>query len=212
MLLGGALAGTIIPCIVGIHAIGNVAETQFRAQRFHRREEFVLAVKAAVGVVALVLGPVQFFGLHYMQRHAQRARKGAGLIQIAAGQAGRVGQHCEHPVAQHTMRRGRQKCRVHAAGVSHHQAAEFPQPRLQNFQFCLHRRATGRGARLGFGQGKIRVCCCRHGADYTLLRLQRRYPEQCPMASIGDFGSQNLLPVNQGNRIRILSRTTRSNR
>src|SRR5580658_4803194 len=84
VLLGGALAGAEIASVVGIHAVGDVRETKFRAERLHDGEELVFAVETAIGVVALILGPIEFRSLNYLQRHPDRFGKGAGLLQIAA--------------------------------------------------------------------------------------------------------------------------------
>ena len=122
-------------------------------------------MEAAVGVVARILGPVQFFGGDDVQRHLERAGKGAGLLHVAPGQAGRIGQHGQHPRAQHAMRRGGQKRGVHAAGVSHHQASQLLQPRLQGVQLCSRTLRS-----LSFSL--IRLWGRRHETDYTLRPIQ----------------------------------------
>jgi hypothetical protein len=66
-------------------------------QRFHHREQLVLAMEAAVGIVACVLGAIQFFGGDTTCSGMPMRRKGAGLLHIAPRQAGRIGQHGKHP-------------------------------------------------------------------------------------------------------------------
>lgn len=121
MLLSGALAGTKIAGVIGIHAIGEVCESELDAQRFHADEELILAVKAAIGVVALILRAVQLLGGNDVQGDLLRESKVPGLMQIAPGKAGRIGQHGEHFVAQNAMGRGSQKCRINAAGIGNHE-------------------------------------------------------------------------------------------
>jgi hypothetical protein len=87
-------------------------------------------MKAAIGVVALILWPIQFFGRDDMQRNPLLTRKGASLLKVAPGQAGRVRKHRNHAAAEHAMRRSRKKCGIHAPGVSHHQTAQLLQARL----------------------------------------------------------------------------------
>ena len=134
MLFGGALARAVIRAVVGIHAKGDARKSQLSAQRFHGGEKRVLAVEAAVGVVALVVGALQFAGLDNAQRNLLLARKGLGLFQVSPRQTGRVGQHGQHTAAQNAMRRGRQVRGVHAAGVGHHQAAQLSQALFQGAQ------------------------------------------------------------------------------
>ena len=81
-------------------------------------------MEAAIGVIAAILGPVQFGCRDDLKRHVQRFGKGAGLLQIAAGEAGRIGKHGEHAVAQHAMSGRRKESRIHSAGVGDHEAAE----------------------------------------------------------------------------------------
>jgi hypothetical protein len=78
---------------------------QLRAQLFHHQKQFVLAMEAAVRVVARVLRLVEFFGGNHFKRHAERLRKSARLLHVAPRQRGRIGQHRQHPFAQHAMRR-----------------------------------------------------------------------------------------------------------
>ncbi len=88
-------------------------------------------------------------------------RKGAGLFHVPPRQARRVGQHGKHLVAQNPMRCGRQKRRIHAAGVGHHQPPQLLQPGLKCRQLrgrALHRNCFG----------LARLCARRHGSDYTV--------------------------------------------
>ena len=81
-----------------------------------------------------------------VQRHPSALRETARLLQVAAGKAGRIGQHGEHPVAENAMRRGRQKRGVHAAGVGHHHTVEFAQASFDRGKLfgdaCRNRRIS----------------------------------------------------------------------
>ena len=61
---GGALAGAELGyaggAVVEVHAEGEVGEAEGEAGALHLGEELVLAVEAAVGVVADVVGVVEF--------------------------------------------------------------------------------------------------------------------------------------------------------
>jgi hypothetical protein len=115
MLIRGALAGTKIPGIIGIHPVCDGREAQLRTKGFHDGEELVFAVEASISVVALILGPFQFVGGHDMQRHLERLCEGAGLFHVAAGEAGRISEHGKHAGTEHAVRRSRQEGRIHAA-------------------------------------------------------------------------------------------------
>lgn len=124
MLFGGALAGAVVAAVIGVHAVGDLVETEFRAELLHGFEELGFAVEAAVGVVALVLGLGELFGLDDAQRNAVVFGEGFGLLHVAAGEAGRIGKDGEHAVAEDVVCRGGEKGRIHSAGVGDHDAAE----------------------------------------------------------------------------------------
>ena len=134
VLLRRALPGPVVPRVVGIHPVGDVREPQPVGQLLQNQKKLILAMEAAIGVVARVFRPVEFFGRNHFERHAQRLRKRARLLHVAPRQRRRIGQHRQHAVAQNAMHRGRQKCRVHAARVGHHHAAQFHEPRLKRAQ------------------------------------------------------------------------------
>ncbi len=60
-------------------------------------------MEAAVGIVALVLGLVQFFGLDDAQRDTMRFSECSRLLHIPAREAWRVSEHGQHAVAQNAM-------------------------------------------------------------------------------------------------------------
>ena len=86
MLLGGALAGAEVACVVGVHTVSDGGEAELRAESAHYVEELVFAMEAAVEVVAGVFGTVEFFGGDNVERHAEGEGKDAGLFEVASGE------------------------------------------------------------------------------------------------------------------------------
>ncbi len=121
MLLGGALAGPEVARIVGIHSVGDVGEAELRAERSHDGEQLIFAVEAAVGVVALVFGAIEFAGCDDAQGHAEGRGEGLRLLEIAAREAGRIGEHGEHAVAQDAMGGCGEKGGIDASRIRDHQ-------------------------------------------------------------------------------------------
>ncbi len=77
-LLAGAEGGDVGGAVVEVHAIGDVGEVPGAAKALHNREELVLAVEAAVGVVALVVGVGELFGLEDLGGNAVVGGEGQG--------------------------------------------------------------------------------------------------------------------------------------
>jgi hypothetical protein len=57
------LTGAEIAQVVDIHAVDDVADGALMAELFEAGEELVLAMETAVGVVADVIGIVEFVGV-----------------------------------------------------------------------------------------------------------------------------------------------------
>ena len=125
-----------------------MGEAELRAQCLHDGEELVFAVEAAVGVVAGVLGRGRVLRWHDVERHAERSGKGAGLVEVAAGEAGGVGEDGDHAVAEDAVRGGGQKGGVDAAGVGHHEAAQLSEfwPSSRACIFCATPASPDSGA------------------------------------------------------------------
>ena len=62
VLLGGVLARAIIAEIVEVDPVDNVFDRSIAAKLFEAGEEFVFAVETAVGVIADVIGIIEFVG------------------------------------------------------------------------------------------------------------------------------------------------------
>src|SRR5882724_2659391 len=62
MLLGRPLAGAEVAPVVEVHTVGDRIEAAPAAKFLHRREQFVLAMKAAGSVIAGIFRPVELAG------------------------------------------------------------------------------------------------------------------------------------------------------
>lgn len=82
----GLLAGAELAAVVEVHAVGNVGETGLLAAGFHAGEELVFAVETALGVVALVVGVVEFGGEESFGGDAVLGGEGEGGGQLGAGE------------------------------------------------------------------------------------------------------------------------------
>jgi hypothetical protein len=156
VFLCGALAGAEVAGVVGVHAVGDVCEAELRAESTHDVEELVFAMEAAVEVVAGILGAVELFGGDDVEGHAETVGEGAGCIEVAAGQRGRICDDGDHAGAEKTVRGGRQISRVDATGVGDHEAAQLNQTLLESLEF-------GRRKIRGIGRGRAAGKSCRHG-------------------------------------------------
>ena len=88
---GGALAGTVVAQVVHVHAVNDVAVAALAADFVEAREELVLAVEAAVGRVAEVVGVVEFVGLDVLVRDSELRDEGFGVALVRFGKGSRVG-------------------------------------------------------------------------------------------------------------------------
>src|SRR5882724_9555105 len=118
MLLGRPLAGAEVAPVVEVHTVGDRIEAAPAAKFLHRREQFVLAMKAAGSVIAGIFRPVELAGDDDFEGDLLFSGKGGCIRQLGAGQAGRISDDGQHIAAQHLVCRPGEKCRVHATRVS----------------------------------------------------------------------------------------------
>ena len=143
VLLGGILARAIVAQVVQIHAVDDVFVAALAAHLRQAREQFVLAVEAAVRVVADVVGIVEFVGLDVLVRDAEALDEGLGIALVRLGQRCRIGGHGDGVRSQHAIRRPRQVGRIGAAGERHDHAAHGSQIREQAGFLLFHQRRIG---------------------------------------------------------------------
>ena len=87
MVLGcGLLARAEVGAVVKVHAVGDVREALRCAGQLHLREELIFAVKAALGVVSLVVGAFQLVGLKDLDWDVVVGGKGEGGGEFGAGE------------------------------------------------------------------------------------------------------------------------------
>src|SRR5262249_22199058 len=103
----------------------------------HAFEELRLAMEAAIGVVALVLGLVEFVSLDNAERNSLLFGKGLRLFHVAAGKAGRVGEDSEHAAAEDTVGHGSKERGIDSTGVGTDEAAERAQPLFEGAKLCF---------------------------------------------------------------------------
>ena len=90
---------------------------------FEDGKQFILAVEATHRVVPGVVRILELTRLHHVDRDSVLAGKGKSFFQVGSRQAGRVGNHCQHFVAEDLVRGPGQESRIHSARVGDEQAA-----------------------------------------------------------------------------------------
>ena len=113
------------------------------AHLLQAREQLVLAVEAAVGIVAHVVGIVEFEGLDVLVGDAELAHEGFGIALVRFRHGGRIGGDGERAVAQHAVRGPRQVGRIGAAGKGHQHAAHAAQDGEETLFFFPQARRIG---------------------------------------------------------------------
>ena len=127
VLLGGVLAGTIIAQIVRVHPVDDVLVTARAAHLLQTREQLVLAVEAAVGIVAGVIGIVELGGPDVLVHDAESLDERLGVALVGFGKRGRVGGDGDGVGTEHAVGGPGQVGRIGAARESHNHAAHAPQ-------------------------------------------------------------------------------------
>src|SRR5208282_2173869 len=102
-------------------SVSNAVESASLAVALEDREQFVLAVKTAHGIVAAVRGILQFLRFHNFDRNFMFARKDERVFKMSPCQAGGVGNHSAHLGAEYFVRHPGKKSGIHATRVSNDQ-------------------------------------------------------------------------------------------
>jgi hypothetical protein len=137
MLARGLLSGAKVACIVGVDAVGDGVESAGLAISFEDGEQFVLAVKAAHGIVADVGGILKFLRFHDLDGDGSLAGKVECVVEVSARQAGGIGDHGEHFSAEGLVGHPGQESGVHATGVGDDQASASGEELAQAFGFLI---------------------------------------------------------------------------
>src|SRR5437879_12935402 len=90
MLARGLQSGPKIAFVVSVHSVCDGVESSGLAVAIEDGEQFVLAVKAAHGIVADVGWIFQFLRFHNLDRDLTLARESDRVFEMSAPQAGRV--------------------------------------------------------------------------------------------------------------------------
>src|SRR5258707_4263694 len=90
MLLGRPLAGAKVALVVDVNTVGDRIEASTAAKFLHRREQFILAMKAAGSVIAGIFRPVELAGHDDFEGDLLFSGKGGCIGQVGAGPAWRI--------------------------------------------------------------------------------------------------------------------------
>ena len=113
-------------------------------QRRQFLEELVLAKIAAVDRIGGVVRVGEFLGVDDTDRKREPARNFQRLFQLAARQAGRIGNGGERAILEDVMRHVGQEHRVDAAGIGDEAGAVALQKAPQVLQLVIHVRHRSR--------------------------------------------------------------------
>src|ERR1051326_3683111 len=97
-----------VTLIVNVHAISNGVKSAGGAELFHYRKQFVLALKATLPVVASIFGTIEPGCGNYLDRNSLLVGERECVGKVGSSQAGRVGDHGEHVLAEDAMSHPRQ--------------------------------------------------------------------------------------------------------
>src|SRR5579862_2276896 len=117
MQLGCLLPRTEVSLIIEIYAVSNRIIATIRAQFFHYRKQFILALKTALAVVTNIVGTIQLRGIDYIQWKALLVCKCNGIGQLRASQASGICDDGQHLVTESTMRGPGEICGIHASRI-----------------------------------------------------------------------------------------------
>jgi len=129
VLAGGLLSGAEVALVIKVDAVGDGSKAALGAQRLHHSKKLIFAMKAALAVVANVVGVVEFGGDDDFDRYGLFSSEGESIGELRSGQAGRIGDHCEHFLSEFAMGNPGQIGRIDATRVGHQHAAKLAQVR-----------------------------------------------------------------------------------
>src|SRR6266699_7018087 len=103
MLFRSALAGTVVAKIVDIHTVYNVRDAPLPGDFIETREQFILAVEAAVGTIGCVLGIIELAGGYVFVTDAVLAGERLSVEFVRLGKRGRVRGNGHGVITKHAM-------------------------------------------------------------------------------------------------------------
>ena len=142
MLLGRVLSGTVISQVVLVDAIDH-RRIPIRAAEFGEpREQLVLAVEAAIGVVADVIRILEFVRLDVLMPDSELPDKRFRIPFVRFGNRRRVGRDGQRVVAQGLRGGPRQISRIRTARKGHDHA---PMPRNESINASCFKASMSTG-------------------------------------------------------------------
>src|SRR5690242_10968253 len=103
MLPCSLLARPKVTLIVKVHAVSNGVKSAGGTELFHYRKQFVLALKATLPVVASIFGTIELGCGKHLDRNSLLVGERECVGKVGSSQAGRIGDHGEHVVAEGAM-------------------------------------------------------------------------------------------------------------
>src|SRR5207237_9201495 len=118
MLRCRSLARAKISLIIHIYAVRNRVKIMRQTEILHYGEQFIFAMKTARGIVAGVLRTIEFGSGDDLKWNSLFAGESDGVCQMAAREAGRVGDRRQHICTQNLIGSQSQECGIRSAGGS----------------------------------------------------------------------------------------------
>ena len=138
MQLGGALPGTKVAEVVDVHTVDHMRDAALAGHFVEPGEQFVLAMKAAVGIVGDVVGIIELPRRDVFVTDAVLAGEGFGIALVGFGKRRRIGRDRDRFTAENAVGGLRQVRRVGSAGIGNDHAAHLLQRGEQLAFLLLH--------------------------------------------------------------------------
>ena len=127
MQFGGALPRTKVTEVVDVHAVDHMRDTPLLRHLVEPGKQFVLAVKAAVGIVSNVFRIIKLMSNNVLVADAVLAGEGYRIALVGIGQRRRVRRDRNRVAAQNTVGGPGQVRRISAARIGNDHAAHLLQ-------------------------------------------------------------------------------------
>ena len=127
MQLRCSLAGPIVAQVVAIHTVNHVRNAPLPRDLVEAREQLVLAVEAAVGIVGDVVGIIELVRFNVFVTDAVVAGKLFRVALVGLRKRRRIRGNRDGVIAQRLLRRPGKIGGIRAAGIGDDHAAHVPE-------------------------------------------------------------------------------------
>jgi hypothetical protein len=138
------LARAVIAEVVHVHAVNDVVEGALAPHLFQPREQLVLAVETAVGIVPRVIRVLEFAGFDVLVSDAELRDERLGIAFVRFRNGSGIGRDRQRSGTHRAVCRPRQVGRIRAAGKSYQHAAHVPQDFEEPLFFIPQARRIGK--------------------------------------------------------------------